>query len=93
MKKNGTTPLERLIADRARLSEECRRQERQLDDALAYMHDHSGRLLLSALSLLLSPVSSSAVWHIAKPVLVTWGMGKAQSLLLRWVKRVISGRR
>jgi hypothetical protein len=98
--KKKQTPLEKLLSDKASLSEQCLRQEQKLGDTLAYVREHSGRLLLSGLSGTVFPGSSSPkeqcsvgkaalplVWNIARPILVAWGISKIQSLLLRRLKQ------
>lgn len=49
------TPLERLIAYKARIIEESKRQEQKLNEDFAYIHANAGSLLLSGLSSLLFP--------------------------------------
>jgi ABC-type arginine transport system permease subunit len=60
-----------------------------------YIHKHSGRLLLKEANTALGlpeywsvgKIALPLIWNIARPVLITWGMSKIQSLLLYWLKK------
>jgi hypothetical protein len=93
--KQQQSPLEKLISDKADLREQCLRQEQRVATTFAYIHRHSGRLLLKQVNTAFGlseygPVGKIAlplIWNIAKPILLTWGMSKIQSQFLRWLKK------
>ncbi|MDR3268072.1 MAG: hypothetical protein LBT83_03280 [Tannerella sp.] len=54
MQPTKTTPRTNLLTRKAGLQEQCRIQEQKLEKDFAYLREHSGGLLLSGLSGLLS---------------------------------------
>ena len=59
MNNRQQTPLERLLADKIRLQEECRVQEQKLNNTLSYFQENAGSLLISGFSNLLFPTSKN----------------------------------
>lgn len=59
MNNRQQTPLEKLLADKARLQEECKAQETKLNETLCYFQENAGSLLISGLSSLLFPPNKS----------------------------------
>ena len=47
------TPLEKLLADKEQIRQQCRLQEQKLNEAFTYVQENTGSLLLSGLSSLL----------------------------------------
>ena len=59
MNNRQQTPLEKLLADKIRLQEECRVQEQKLNNTLSYFQENAGSLLISGFSNLLFPTSKN----------------------------------
>ncbi len=59
MTNKQQTPWEKLIADKERVSDQCRQHERKLNEDFAYIQENAGSLLLSGLSSLLFPGNKS----------------------------------
>ncbi len=55
MSDNRQTPLEKLISDKKRVTEQSKRQEQKLNEDFSYIQENAGSLLLSGLSSLLFP--------------------------------------
>jgi hypothetical protein len=54
------TPLEKLLADKELIRQQCRQQEQKLNEAFMYIQENTGSLLLSGLSALLFSGSSAS---------------------------------
>lgn len=59
MNNRQQTPLEKLLADKVRLQEECRVQEKKLNGTLSYFQENAGSLLISGFSNLLFPTNKN----------------------------------
>ena len=51
------TPLQKLLADKEQIRQQCRLQEQKLNEGFVYMQDNAASLLLSGVSALLFPDS------------------------------------
>ena len=54
------TPLEKLLADKERISQQSRLQEQKLNEGISYIQENAGSLLLSGVSSLLFSGSGTA---------------------------------
>lgn len=52
---NQVKPIDKLLAEKQRLKEECKAKEKKLNDDFAYIEDNAASLLLSGVSSLLFP--------------------------------------
>ena len=110
------TPIEQLLAEKAELKVQCRKQEEKLNGDFTYIRDNASGLLLSGLSALLFSSGGNGrkgeksttvegdvdkntaysiydyiniakgllpvAWEVIQPLVITWGINKAKSLLL-----------
>jgi hypothetical protein len=84
-KRTQLTPWEKLQSDRLSAERRSEAAVQRLNDNFAYIQDNVGKLILSGAGSYLSPVGTTLIphlWGIVKPVLLTWGISKMQSLLL-----------
>ena len=98
------TPLERLLHEKQRVTEECELRKIKLNADCAYIQANAGSLLLSGLSALLFPggnkkqaAKSSANQTAAAAPVMPWGWGDllavawevAQPIIMTWgIKKV-----
>jgi hypothetical protein len=84
-KRTRLTPWEKLQSDRLSAERRSEAAVERLSNNIAYLQDNAGKLILSGAGSYLSPVGTALMphlWGIVKPVLLTWGISKIQSLLL-----------
>ncbi|MDR0429919.1 MAG: hypothetical protein LBH58_05510 [Tannerellaceae bacterium] len=92
-KKKKQTPLEKLQSDKLQAKMRNRKAAQRLNDNFVYIQNKGGRILFSSITssktkpglgdvLDIGAVILPRLWGIAKPVLLTWGIGKIQSLVL-----------
>jgi hypothetical protein len=61
------SPLEKLLADKEQIRQQCRLQEQKLNDNFSFLHENAGSLFLSGLSSWLFPGSGTANKNKALP--------------------------
>jgi hypothetical protein len=115
IRHNPRSPVEQLLADKAKIKTMCREQEKKLGEDFAYIRDNASGMILSGVSSLLFPSKNTnnktgqtvptgngkqntgpltvadylaiaqRLWPVARniiqPMLITWGINKAKSLI------------
>ncbi|MDR1201056.1 MAG: hypothetical protein LBL58_05410 [Tannerellaceae bacterium] len=85
VKRTQLTPWEKLQSDKLSAKRRSEEAAQRINDNFAYMQDNIGKLMLSGISSYLSPIGTTLMphlWGMVRPALLTWGIGKMQSLLL-----------